>query len=201
MVNPVIEVIEQNITVSNTNTIDTITVVDDVVNVTVSNAVTDITISPLQINVDLIQGGGGGGGGYTTTNFNIDIVAFLRNSLADPYSVAMNGFSPSAYISTVPDLATGSLVVNTGQANSPVSTETFQGINLYITEHAITFPAGLFSAGPALSVIQGLGNSSEHSSIQRIWTTDVTTAGAIIVVSDLDSSTGITLSWTAIDPT
>ena len=80
----------------------------------------------------------------------------------------------------------------TGNQNSNYSTSQSRNV----TTHGVTFSTA-FSAAPIVFTNM-TGNASGHASIDYIWTSNVTTSGCNIIVSDRSGSGGVTLNWFAV---
>ena len=87
----------------------------------------------------------------------------------------------------------------TGNSASSYTTQTAGGITQYVSTHAITYPKGTMPSSSIHTwVNQVSGNNTGHSSILRMWTTNVTTTGCNVVVSDVATSSGLDIAVLAI---
>ena len=82
------------------------------------------------------------------------------------------------------------------------STQSYGGLTIYVKTISITLPNSLFSNAPKIFINQGMGNSSTHASIMRIYSIDSTTTNFKIVIQDLaNHAAGYDIYYMAIDDT
>ena len=79
------------------------------------------------------------------------------------------------------------------------STQTYGGLSINVRTITETLPVGLFTNIPRIYLNQGSGNSTNHSSILRIYAIDVLTGSFKIVITDLATAQDFDIHWLAID--
>ena len=88
---------------------------------------------------------------------------------------------------------------STGTSASSYTTTSAGGLTLYTSTHTATYNH-VFDVAPYVWVNQYDGNSTGHSTIQRMWVTTRGVSSATIAVSDLSGSNSVRINLLAIDP-
>jgi len=100
--------------------------------------------------------------------------------------------------SIITDFRHGDATISTGTSASSYVTYTSYTPTYQISAQNFTFGSQMSSVPSYINVFQKDGNQAGHSSIQRMWTDNLTATGFTLYVSDTDSSSGVVICYVAL---
>ena len=98
----------------------------------------------------------------------------------------------------ITDFRHNDATISTGDGASSYVTYTGYTPNYYISSHTFTFGSQMSSTPSYINVFQRDGNQGGHSSIQRMWTDNLSATGFTLYVSDTNNSANVVIAYIAL---
>ena len=98
----------------------------------------------------------------------------------------------------ITDFRHGSTTISTGTSASSYVTYSGYTPNYEISSHTFTFGSQMSSTPSYINVFQRDGNQGGHSSIQRMWTNNLSATGFTLYVSDTNNSSNVVVAYIAL---